>query len=68
MEKNLSVGIDVDTSQVEKAIDEIGELSESVADVAPQVTIRNCDNCTFNIYPSRTVVHEGVQLPEYKEI
>ena len=57
--KNIEVGIDVETSSLDEAVDKIGELSELTADMAPQVSIRNCCNCTFNIYPSRTVVNEN---------
>ena len=57
--KNIEVGVDVDASGLDDAIEKAGELSELTADMAPQVSIRNCRNCTFNIYSSRTTLNEN---------
>lgn len=41
-----------------EGIDETTEKMEALVDVMdgfpPQVTIKNCRDCTFNIYPSQT--------------
>lgn len=41
-----------------EGIDETTEKMEALVDVMdgfpPQVTIKNCKDCTFNIYPSQT--------------
>lgn len=49
------VGIEVecDTAQVDEAIGKLEQFSELTSDLAPMVSIHNCRNCTFNIYPSR---------------
>lgn len=56
----VEVGIAVDTEQVDEAIEKCGELSEVMGEFSPQVVIRNCRDCTFNIYPSHTVINEQV--------
>lgn len=55
MGKELTIDVKANTDGLDEAIDKVGELSELIADMAPQVSIRNCRGCTFNIYPSRTV-------------
>ena len=55
---DLEIGIGVDTTELDEAIDKAGELSEVTSDFSPQVSIRNCKGCTFNIYPSRSTINE----------
>ncbi len=57
--KEVEVGINVDTSELDEAIEKADELCEVTQDFSPMVSIRGCKNCTFNIYPSRTIINEG---------
>ena len=59
IEKNIEIGIACDTSALDEAIEKSEQLSELSNDFAPIVSIRNCKNCTFNIYPSRTTINEA---------
>lgn len=54
----IEIGIECDTTALDEALDKTAELGELTQDLAPQVSIRNCRNCTFNIYPSRTAINE----------
>lgn len=58
-DSEVSIGINVDTGDLDEAIEKTGELSEIINDTPPMVTIKNCRSCTFNIYPSNTVIHEN---------
>lgn len=49
----VEVGVAVDTTAVDDALEKLDELGAVSSDLAPMVSIRNCRNCTFNIYPSR---------------
>lgn len=62
MNRTLELGIECDTEALDEALEKTSELGELTQDLAPQVSIRNCRNCTFNIYPSRTWLHEEVKL------
>lgn len=54
--KSVAVGIDVDTEQVDEAIEKAKELSDVLDDMSPMVSIRGCRDCVFNIYPSNYAV------------
>lgn len=54
----VEVGIACDTTALDEALEKTSELGELTSDLAPMVSIRNCRNCTFNIYPSRTTFVE----------
>lgn len=47
------------TEEAQEKIEEIQEKVESLADVlnrfSPQVTIRNCKDCSIYVYPSQTI-------------
>lgn len=58
--RTIEVGVAVDTEELDEALDKTSELGELMNDLAPQVSIRNCRGCTFNIYPSRMWIREGV--------
>lgn len=55
----VEVGVAVDSTAVDDALDKVEALGEATADLAPMVSIRNCRGCTFNIYPSRTTLGIG---------
>lgn len=52
IERNVKAGtisVDVETNGLDEAVEKVGELSELVSEVAPQIVIRNSRDCTFNI-------------------
>ncbi len=53
--------IKVETEGMEEAQEQIEMLADAYDGFPAQVTIKNCKNCTFNIYPTqmRTVEGEG---------
>ena len=46
--------IKVETEGMEEAQEQIEMLADAYDGFPAQVTIKNCRNCTFNIYPSQT--------------
>lgn len=46
------ITLEIRTKGIDKAREQIQELSDAMN--TPQFTIRNCESCTFNIYPSQT--------------
>lgn len=51
----------VETEGMEEAQEQVEMLANAYDGFPAQVTVKNCRNCTFNIYPSqiRTVEAEG---------
>ena len=46
--------IRVETEGMEEAQEQVEMLADAYDGFPAQVTIKNCRNCTFNIYPSQT--------------
>ena len=46
--------IKVETEGMEEAQEQVEKLADVYDGFPAQVTIKNCRNCTFNIYPSQT--------------
>ena len=46
--------IKVETEDMEEAQEQVEMLADAYDGFPAQVTIKNCRNCTFNIYPSQT--------------
>ena len=46
--------INVETEGIEEATEQIEMLADAYDGFPAQVTIKNCRDCTFNIYPSQT--------------
>ena len=46
--------INVETEGMEEAQEQIEMLANAYDGFPAQVTIKNCRDCTFNIYPSQT--------------
>lgn len=44
----------VETEGIEEATEQVEKLADAYDGFPAQVTIKNCRNCTFNIYPSQT--------------
>ena len=53
--------IKVETEDMEEAQEQVEMLADAYDGFPAQVTIKNCRDCTFNIYPTqmRTVGAEG---------
>ena len=53
--------IKVETEGMEEATEQVERLADAYDGFPAQVTIKNCRDCTINIYPSqiRTVEAEG---------
>ena len=49
-----NIKIKVETEGFEEATQEVETLAEAYDGFPAQVTIKNCHDCTFNIYPSQT--------------
>ena len=51
---DANVKINCETNGFEEATEQIEALAEAYDGFPAQVVIRNCRNCTFNVYPSQT--------------
>lgn len=51
---DMKVKITAETEGIDEATDEIHELSDALMEFPPNVMIKNCNYCTFNIYSSQT--------------
>jgi len=61
MKNESKYTINVETEGIEEATEQIEMLADAYDGFPAQVTIKNCRDCTINIYPSqiRTVEAEG---------
>lgn len=55
-EANLK--INCKTEGFDEAEERIEAVTELIGGFPPQVTIRNCNNCTFHIHPSQLIMKE----------
>lgn len=67
MSKDVIVKIRALTEGFEDAQQEVEALAEAYDGFPAQVTIKNCRDCTFNIYPSQTKIIDIRQEDEYEE-
>ncbi len=51
--------IKVETEGLEEATEQMEMLADAYDGFPAQVTIKNCRDCTFNIYPSQTSIVGG---------
>ena len=56
------IKVEVDTEGVDEAVEKVQSLSDAISAFPANVMIRGARNCTFNIYPSQTMI-----CPEAKE-
>ena len=49
----------VETEGMEEATEQVEKLADAYDGFPAQVTIKNCRDCTFNIYPSQTQLVEA---------
>lgn len=52
----MDVNIKCKTEGFDEAIEEVEALAEAYDSFPPQVQIRNCRDCTINVYPSQTKI------------
>lgn len=57
--RDTNLKINVETEGMEEAQEQIEMLANAYDGFPAQVTIKNCRDCTFNIYPSQTRFVEG---------
>ena len=61
----VEVDIDVNTEQVEEATEKVDAFVDALSKTPPQVTIRGCRDCVFNIHPSQMMMfREGADDDE----
>ena len=51
---DTNLKINVETEGMEEAQEQIEMLADAYDGFPAQVTIKNCRDCTFNIYPNQT--------------
>ena len=56
--------IKVETEGMEEAQEQLEMLADAYDGFPAQVTIKNCHDCTFNIYPSQTRIVEPERSEE----
>lgn len=49
------INIEVKADGIEEVTEKVQQLSDAVAAFPAQVMIKNCRDCTFNIYPGQTM-------------
>ena len=59
-----NIKIKVKTEGFEEATQEVEALAEAYDGFPAQVTIKNCHDCTFNIYPSQTKLIEKGEVED----
>lgn len=57
MDKEINV--EVNAEGIEDVTEKVQSLSDAIGAFPANVMIRNCRNCTFNIYPGQTMVMPG---------
>lgn len=48
--RTVNIGVEVDTDQLDDAIEKVDELGEAMARIAPELSIVRPTGCSFNIY------------------
>lgn len=54
MDKEINVEINADG--IEEVTEKVQNLSDALGAFPANVMIKNCKNCTFNIYPRQTMI------------
>ena len=67
MSENVTLKIKADTEGFQDAQQEVEALAEAYDGFPAQITIKNCRDCTFNIYPSQTKIIDIGQGDENEE-
>lgn len=67
MSDNIALKIKASTEGFEDARQEVEALAEAYDGFPAQITIKNCRDCTFNIYSSQTKITDIRQEDENEE-
>lgn len=67
MSKDITLKIKAETEGFDNALQEVEALAEAYDGFPAQITIKNCRDCTFNIYPSQTKIIDIGQEDENEE-
>ena len=54
--KEHTITIDVEANGLEETREQIEGITDALADIPPQVVIRNCRHCEINIHPQQRVI------------
>lgn len=66
--KDAEIKLKVKTEGFEDAQEQVEALADACGGFPAQITIRNCRDCTFNIYPSQTkIISIGEEEETYEE-
>ena len=63
--RSEEITIDVKARGLDKVTQQMQDLHDAMS--TPQVLIRNCENCTFNIHPSQMIITNGDEEEECDE-
>ena len=67
MSENIALKIEASTEGFEDTRQEVEALAEAYDGFPAQITIKNCRDCTFNVYPSQTKIIDIEQEDENEE-
>lgn len=67
MSENVTLKIKASTEGFEDARQEVEALAEAYDGFPAQITIKNCRDCTFNIYSSQTKITDTGQEDKNEE-
>ena len=67
MSQNIALKIKTSTEGFEDALQEVETLTEAHNGFPAQIEIKNCRDCTFNIYSSQTKIVDIEQEDENEE-
>lgn len=67
MSENVTLKIKASTEGFEDARQEVEALAEAYDGFPAQITIKNCRDCTFNIYSSQTKITDVGQEDKNEE-
>lgn len=54
--KEHTITIDVETNGLDETREQIEGITDALANIPPQVVIRNCRHCEINIHPQQKVI------------
>lgn len=56
---DTEINVEVNAEGIEDVTEKVQSLSDAIGAFPANVMIRNCRNCTFNIYPGQTMIMSG---------
>lgn len=59
MNMDKEINIEANADGIEEVTEKVQNLSDALGAFPANVMIKNCKNCTFNIYPGQTMIMSG---------